>query len=206
MLANEGVIATSHWPEAKKSNREEKKKFKLLFSIFERTQEEKQRKGSHKSRVEREFCLHNLENREEKENYFENLTNREENENFCLKILKIEKRKWIILKNITNREDKENFGLKILKIEKRKRNENTILQLEREKYESFLLEIFSRSRLLSMTGPQRRLNFWMVKIKTMSKKKLKIVSFTWWNWISKITNTVLQVSVHKSLVSNISFI
>ena len=32
------------------------------------------------------------------------------------------------------------------------RNENTTLQLEREKYESFRLEIFLRSRLLSMTG------------------------------------------------------
>ena len=92
---------------------------------FSQEEKEKQRTESHKSRVEREFCLHNLENREEKENCFKNLTNREEKENFCLKILKIEKRK---------------------------RNENTILQLEREKYESFLLEIFSRSRLLSMTA------------------------------------------------------
>ena len=81
---------------------------------FSQEEKEKQRTESHKSRVEREFCLYNLENREEKENCFKNLTNREEKENFCLKILKIEKRK---------------------------RNENTILQLEREKYESFLLEI-----------------------------------------------------------------
>ena len=92
---------------------------------FSQEEKEKQQTESHKSRVEREFCLHNLENREEKENCFKNLTNREEKENFCLKILKIEKRK---------------------------RNENTILQLEREKYESFLLEIFSRSRLLSKTA------------------------------------------------------
>ena len=91
---------------------------------FSQEEKEKQITESHKSRVEREFCLHNLENREEKENCFKNLTNREEKENFCLKILKIEKRK---------------------------RNENTIPQLEREKYESFLLKIFSRSRLLSMT-------------------------------------------------------
>ena len=73
---------------------------------FSQEEKEKQRTESHKSRVEREFCLHNLENREEKENYFKNLTNREEKEYFCLKILKIEKR-----------------------------NENTILQLEREKHE-----------------------------------------------------------------------
>ena len=65
--------------------------------------------------------------------------------------MKIEKRKRIDLKNLANREKKEICCLKILKIEKRKRNENTILQLEREKHESFLLEIFSRSRLLSMT-------------------------------------------------------
>ena len=45
------------------------------------------------------------------------------------------------MKNLANREKKEIGCLKILKIEKRKRNENTILQLEREKYESFLLEI-----------------------------------------------------------------
>ena len=32
------------------------------------------------------------------------------------------------------------------------RNENTTLQLERETYKSFLLKIFLRSRLLSMTG------------------------------------------------------
>ena len=90
---------------------------------FSQEEKEKQRTESHKSRVEREFCLHNLENREEKENCFKNLKNRDEKENFYLKFLKIVKR-----------------------------NENTILQLEREKYESFLLEIFSRSRLLSMTG------------------------------------------------------
>ena len=60
------------------------------------SQKEKQRTESHKSRVEREFSLHNLENREEKENCFKNLTNREEKreekDNFCLKTLKIEKR------------------------------------------------------------------------------------------------------------------
>ena len=94
---------------------------------FSQEEKEKQWTESRKSRVEREFFLHNLENREEKENCFKNLTNREEKEDCCLKILKIEK--W-------------------------KRNENTILQLEWEKYESFLLEIFSRSRLLSMTALQ----------------------------------------------------
>ena len=66
--------------------------------------------------------------------------------------MKIEKRKRIDFKNLANREKKEICCLKILKIEKRKRNENTILQLEREKHESFLLEIFSRLRLFSMTG------------------------------------------------------
>ena len=65
--------------------------------------------------------LQNVEN-SVKENCFESLIKREEKEIFCFKILKIEKR-----------------------------NENTILQLEREKHESFLLKIFSRSRLLSMT-------------------------------------------------------
>ena len=71
---------------------------------FSQEEKEKQQTESHKSRVEREFCLHNLENRVEKENSFKNLINREEKRNFCLKILKIENR-----------------------------NENTIIQLEREK-------------------------------------------------------------------------
>ena len=78
---------------------------------FSQEEKEKQRKESHKLRVEREFFLHT---REEKENCFKNLTNQEEKESFCLKILKIQKRN---------------------------RNENTIPQVEREKYESFLLEI-----------------------------------------------------------------
>ena len=62
---------------------------------FSQEEKEKQRTESHKSRVEREFCLHNLENQEEK----------------------------------------KNFCFNILKMKKKKRNENTILQLEREKYE-----------------------------------------------------------------------
>ena len=81
---------------------------------FSQEEKEKQRTESHKSRVERDFCL---------------------------QILKIEKRKRIDFKNLANREKKEICCLKILTIEKRKRNENTILQLEREKHESFLLEI-----------------------------------------------------------------
>ena len=60
---------------------------------FSQEEKEKQWTESHKSRVEREIFLHNLENQEEKENCFKNLTNREEKENFCLKILKIEKRR-----------------------------------------------------------------------------------------------------------------
>ena len=68
-------------------------------------------------------------------------------------------------------------------MEKRKRNENTILQLERENYESFLLKIFSRSRLLSMTGgvfsfPK---NFVILKIALkkppVTKKTVKKVKF-----------------------------
>ena len=36
---------------------------------FSQEEKEKQRTESHKSRVERDFCLHNLENREEKEKW-----------------------------------------------------------------------------------------------------------------------------------------
>ena len=35
---------------------------------FSQEEKEKQRTESHESRVERDFCLHNLENREKKEN------------------------------------------------------------------------------------------------------------------------------------------
>ena len=70
--------------------------------------------------------------------FLKNLENREEKENFNIK-------------NLKKREEKENFPPKILKIERRTRHENSLLQLERENYESFLFENFSRSRLLSMT-------------------------------------------------------
>ena len=66
--------------------------------------------------------------------------------------MKIERRKRNSVKNLENREKKENFFLKILIIERRVRNENSLLQHESEKYESFLFENFSRSRLLSMPG------------------------------------------------------
>ena len=55
----------------------------------------------------------------------------------------------IFLKNLEIREEKENLVFKFLKIEKRKRNENSVLQTEREKDESFLETLLSRSRLLS---------------------------------------------------------
>ena len=85
---------------------------------FSQEEKEKQRTESHKSRVVREFCLYTPENREENENCFKNLTNREEKENVCLKILKIEKRR---------------------------RNENTILQHEKEKYESQEIQLILHS-------------------------------------------------------------
>ena len=55
----------------------------------------------------------------------------------------------IFLKNLEIQEEKENLVFKFLKIEKRKRNENSVLQTEREKDESFLETLLSRSRLLS---------------------------------------------------------
>ena len=42
--------------------------FSLKLKQFSQDEKEKQRTESHKSRVERDFYLHNLENREEKEN------------------------------------------------------------------------------------------------------------------------------------------
>ena len=55
----------------------------------------------------------------------------------------------IFLNNLEIQEEKENLVFKFLKIEKRKRNENSVLQTEREKDESFLETLLSRSRLLS---------------------------------------------------------
>ena len=55
---------------------------------FSQEEKEKQRTESHKSRVERDFCLHNLENQEEKR--------------IDLKILQMEKRKRFLSKNLEN--------------------------------------------------------------------------------------------------------
>ena len=62
---------------------------------FSQEEKEKQRTESQESRVERDFCLHNLENREEKENWFKNLANRE--------------KKDFLSKNLENREEKEKW-------------------------------------------------------------------------------------------------
>ena len=58
----------------------------------------------------------------------------------------------MFLHQLKNREEKEKYFLKILKIEKRRRNEVSFLEIERDKSGSFLSEIFSRSRLLSMSA------------------------------------------------------
>ena len=61
----------------------------------------------------------------------------------------------MFLHQLKNREEKEKYFLKILKIlkiEKKKRNEISFLEIERDKSGSFLSEIFSRSRLLSMSA------------------------------------------------------
>ena len=63
---------------------------------FSQEEKEKQRTESHKSRVEREFCLHNLENREEKENWFK-------------KSCKSRKERDLLSKNLENREEKEKW-------------------------------------------------------------------------------------------------
>ena len=94
-----------------------------------------------KSRGEGEICLRYLENREEIEKFVSHiLRSRRERENF--------------LTNLENREEKETFNIKNLKKqeekERRTRHENSLLQLERKNYESFLFKNFSRSRLLSM--------------------------------------------------------
>ena len=47
------------------------------MKLFSQEEKEKQRTESHKSRVERDFCLNNLENREEKEKWKYNSTARE---------------------------------------------------------------------------------------------------------------------------------
>ena len=63
---------------------------------FSQEEKEKQRTESHESRVERDFCLHNLENREEKENWFkESCKSRQERD--------------LLSKNLENREEKEKW-------------------------------------------------------------------------------------------------
>ena len=63
---------------------------------------------------------------------------------------------------------------KFLKIEKRKRNENSVLQTEREKDESFLETLLSRSRLLSKTdlGP---IKMDVSEAKTQSQKYCLVI-------------------------------
>ena len=63
---------------------------------FSQEEKEKQRTESHESRVERDFCLHNLENREEKENWFK-------------KSCKSRKERDLLSKNLENREEKEKW-------------------------------------------------------------------------------------------------
>ena len=62
------------------------------------------------------------------------------------------KKKEKLFSSLENREEKEKLFLRFLKIERRTRHENQLLASEREKFESFLFENFSRSRLLSMSA------------------------------------------------------
>ena len=127
------------------------------FSLEEK---EKQQTESHKSRVEREFCLHNLENREEKENYFKNLTNQEEKENFFFTILKIEKRKRTVLKISQIKKRKRVF---VSKSWKSRRETEMKIQFPRSR-EKNMSHFFSSPRLLSMTDADdnRRRTGWIL--------------------------------------------
>ena len=102
-------ISSRHWREAKKSNREEKEKFEILFSNLEK------RKRTLKflsplSRREREICKKVLHFREEKENgIFYSQVSRGEREIFT-KISNFEKRREIWNSFLKFREEKEKFA------------------------------------------------------------------------------------------------
>ena len=117
---------------------------------FSQEEKEKQWTESHKSRVESDFCLKNLENREEKKS-------------FCLKIWKNREEKW-----------KYNYPA--------------------QKYESFLLKIFSRWRLLSVTAPppllkknSQKINNWMKYFQIGRKyKHIPLPSIKVCRWLRRI--------------------
>ena len=120
-----------HWREAKKSNREEKEKFEILFSNLEK------RKRTLKflspvSRREREICKKLLHFWEEKENgIFYSQVSRGERE-ILKKISNFEKRREIWNSLSQFREKKEKSAKRFSSFEKRKRNGYSFLKFLEE--------------------------------------------------------------------------
>ena len=130
------VIHPSHWREAKKSNREEKEKFDILFSNFEK------RKRNLKfispvSRGEKEIWKKVLHFREEKEKgIFFSQVSRGERESFLKSpISRREREIWNSFPQFW--EEKEKFGKGFSTFEKRKRNGYYFLNIREEKENSY---------------------------------------------------------------------
>ena len=135
-----------------KSETSWKLEWKWKWSIIERRKRNMAPKSC-QSRGEGEIFLQCLENREEKGNFFSRISKIEKRKrNFSQKSWQSRGEREFPDKNLKKREGKEKFFQKLLKIERRTRHENSFLQLERENSESFLLENFSRARLLSRTA------------------------------------------------------
>jgi len=122
------VISSSHWREAKKSNREEKEKFDILFSNFEK------RKRNLKflspvSRGEREIWKNGSP-----------FVRRGRERDFLFS--SFERRKRILLTNLQLREEKEKSEILFPSFEKRKRNLEKCSPLSRREREMDI--IFSR--------------------------------------------------------------
>ena len=130
-------VLNRHWREAKKSNREEKEKFEILFSNLEK------RKRTLKflsplSRREREICKKVLHFREEKENgIFYSQVSRGEREIFT-KISNSEKKREIWNSFLKFREEKEKFAKEFSFFEKEMRNGYSCLKFweEEENFEN----------------------------------------------------------------------
>ena len=142
-------VQSRHWREAKKSNREEKEKFEILFSNLEK------RKRTLKflsplSRREREICKKVLHFREEKENgIFYSQVSRGDGE-FFTKISNFEKWREIWNSFLKFREEREKFAKKFSFFEKEKRNGYSFLKFreEKENFENEFSKCEKRKRIL----------------------------------------------------------
>ena len=131
------ALGDRYWREAKKSKREEKEKFEILFSNLEK-RKRTLKFHSPLSRREREICKKVLHFREEKENgIFYSQVSRGEREIFT-KISNSEKKREIWNSFLKFREEKEKFAKEFSFFEKEMRNGYSCLKFweEEENFEN----------------------------------------------------------------------